>query len=129
MVVVDSSAVIEFLLDADAFPAIARVMREDELHAPHLIDLEVVHSLRHAVFGKRLTEDRAAAAIADFLALPIDRHAHEHLLPRIWQLRDNASAYDASYIALAEFLDVPLITRDRALSRSPSHTATIHYID
>jgi predicted nucleic acid-binding protein len=129
VVVLDASAVIDFLIDRPGGEAMARILSSNELHAPYLIDIEVAHSLRHAVLGGRLTPGRAAGAIEDFRALPIERHPHEHLLLRLLALRDHATAYDAIYVALAELLGVPLITRDRGLSRSSGHTATIQYVD
>ncbi|MEK6371506.1 MAG: type II toxin-antitoxin system VapC family toxin [Acidobacteriota bacterium] len=122
---------VDFLLEPERFPRIGieLVANSATLRAPHLIDLEVVHALRGMVMRHRLLPGRAAAAISDFLAVPIERYPHEPLLFRAWELRDNLSAYDASYVALAEFLDVPLLTRDARLARSSGHTARIEYID
>lgn len=119
----------EFLLDADAFPRLTEIVRSETLHAPYLLDVEITHALRHAVFGNRLIGERAEAVIAQFVSLRIERHPHLFLLPRMWSLRHNASAYDAGYVALAELLAVPLMTRDRALANSSGHTARIEYID
>lgn len=129
MVVIDASALIEYLLDGAAFPRIESLVRTEELHAPELLDVEVLHGLRSAVIGKRLDDARAGEALEDFAQLPIERHAHQPLLARMWELRDNIAAYDATYVALAELLDLRLITRDRALSRSSGHAARIEYID
>ncbi|HEV7240792.1 MAG TPA: type II toxin-antitoxin system VapC family toxin [Thermoanaerobaculia bacterium] len=129
MVVIDASALIELLLDAARFPRIEEIVRDHELHAPHLLDIEIVHSLRHAVFGNRLAAPRAFAALQDFADLTIRRHSHDRLVFRIWELRDNVTAYDAAYVALAESLNLPLITRDRRLAHSSGHTARIEYID
>lgn len=129
MVVLDASALIEYLLDATAFPRIESIIRNEELHAPHLLDLEILHGLRGAVIGKRLDASRAAEAIQDFSELRLQRHAHEPLRARIWEFRDNLTAYDAGYVALAESLAMPLLTRDRRLSRSSGHAARIEYID
>jgi len=129
MVVIDASALIELLLDAARFPRIEEIVRDHELHAPHLLDIEIVHSLRHAVLGKRLSAARAFAALQDYTDLPIRRHSHDRLVARIWELRDNVTAYDASYVALAESLGLPLITRDRRLAHSSGHAARIEYID
>jgi predicted nucleic acid-binding protein len=128
MVVIDASALIEFLLDAAAYPRIGEIIGTHELHAPHLIDVEILHGLRSAVIGKRIDAPRALDALHDYAALVIQRHAVEQHLPRMWELRNNHTAYDASYVALAESLDLPLITRDRRLSQSTGHAARIEYI-
>lgn len=129
MVVLDASAVIEYLLDAARHPRIGEIIRHQRLHAPHLIDIEVLHAFRSAVIGHRMTEARVVEAISDFHELRIERHAHDPLLERIWHLRNNITAYDASYVALAERLGLPLLTRDRRLSRTSGHHARIEYID
>lgn len=81
------------------------------------------------MFRKRLEAPRALAAIQDFADLPIRRHPHDRFISRIFELRDNVTAYDASYVALAESLNLPLITRDRRLAHSSGHAARIEYID
>lgn len=129
MVVIDASALIEYLLDAEAYPRIEQIVRTESMHAPHLIDVEVVHALRHAVLGHRLDVARAGVAIEDFMALSIERYGHDRFLARMLALRNNVSAYDATYVALAETLDATLITRDAALARSSGHAARIEYID
>jgi predicted nucleic acid-binding protein len=128
MVVIDASALIEFLLDAARYPRIDAVISSEELHAPYLINCEIVHGLRSAVVGKRLQAERALAALEDFAALPIRRYGADRLLLRMWDLRHNHTAYDASYVALAESLNLPLITRDARLARSSGHAARIEYI-
>ncbi len=65
---------------------------------------------------------QALTTLADFDLQP---HAHDHLLPRIWELRNNLTAYDATYVALAEWLDAPLLTRDQRLAAAPGHHATV----
>jgi predicted nucleic acid-binding protein len=128
MVVIDASALIEFLLDAGRYARIDQIIRGHELHAPHLIDVEILHGLRSAVIGKRMDAARAVSALEDFAALAIHRHGVERLLPRLWELRNNQTAYDAAYVALAESLHLPLITRDRRLAQSTGHAARIEYI-
>ena len=88
-------------------------------HVPHLLDLEVTQVLRRYCRTGDITPARGEQAILDLAELPLERHSHEPLLGRIWQLRDNVTAYDAAYIALAEALRAPLLTLDRALSRVP----------
>jgi predicted nucleic acid-binding protein len=95
------------------------------VHVPHLIDLEVTQVLRRRTIGGLLVPSRGRMAIDDLLDLPLFRHQHDFLLPRIWELRDNISAYDAVYVALAEYLRAPLLTRDRRLANAPRHFARI----
>jgi predicted nucleic acid-binding protein len=90
------------------------------LHAPHLIDLEIAQVLRRYVRSASISAERGAEALTDFLDFPLTRYPHFVLLTRIWQMRHNLTAYDAAYLALAEALDAPLITRDRALAKSDS---------
>lgn len=93
-----------------------RLRTELELHAPHLIDLEVLNSLRGLVRGGKTTERRAAAMRADFDLLPLVRSPHEPFADRIWELRSNLTPYDASYVALAEALDAVLVTCDARMA-------------
>ena len=90
-----------------------------DLHAPHLLDVEVLSALRRVVARGDAEPERAQAAVADLLALPIERYAHDLLAWRVWALRDNFSAYDATYVALSEALSddgVPLLTTDARLA-------------
>jgi len=130
MIVVDASVVCEALLGSRlSRPARDVVLhREESLHAPHLIDLEVAHVVRRYTLKGAMSEQRAAQAIDDFLAIPIERFAHELLLRRIWELRSNITAYDAAYVALAELLNVPLVTCDEKLASAPGHRAEIELI-
>jgi len=89
------------------------------LHVPHLLDIEVAQVLRRYVREAQLTERDAADALQDLRDLDLTRHAHEPLLGRVWALRQNFSAYDAVYVALAEMLDASLVTCDRRLAHAP----------
>jgi len=100
-----------------------------DLHAPVTVDAEVVQALRRRWLIGILSDREAAAAFVFFRAVAITRHPVEPLVQRMWSLRRNITAYDASYVALAESLSLPLITRDRRLSRSSGHTVAIEYID
>jgi predicted nucleic acid-binding protein len=89
-----------------------------DLHVPSLCDVEVVAGLRRAVLHRAVSGERAAEATRDYLDLPISRHGHSRLLTRILELRRNFSAYDATYVALAERLAAPLLTADEHLARA-----------
>jgi predicted nucleic acid-binding protein len=130
VIVVDASALLEFLLQT---PLGARVEARlfhagDELHAPHLVDVEVVQVLRRLVRTGEVSSIRAGEAIADLTDLDLHRHDHLDLLGRAWKLRDNLSAYDAVYVALAEAIDAPIITCDVALAKAPGHGARVEAI-
>lgn len=131
MIVLDASALLELLLGTGRAERVgARALAPDErLHAPHLVDVEVVQVLRRLVQRKDITVSRAAHALDDFAALPVERHSHQDLLPRIWALRDSLTAYDAAYVALAEGLQAPLLTCDARLGRSHGHQARIEIVD
>jgi predicted nucleic acid-binding protein len=130
VIVVDASAVLEVLLSTPAAVNIEeRLFGADEtLHAPHLIDVEVAQVLRRYAISGRAGPARFEMALADFLELPLNRYPHEVLLPRVWELRDNMTAYDAVYVALAEALDAPLLTCDRRLATAAGHRARIEVI-
>jgi predicted nucleic acid-binding protein len=120
VIVVDSSVVAPVLLDEAALGDRLRArLAGERLTAPAVIDLEVASALRGHVRARRTSLRRADVAIADLAAFPIERAPHVPLLPRVWELRDNLSAYDAAYIALAESLDTILLTGDARLARAP----------
>lgn len=131
MIVVDASALLEFLLQTPLGARVeARLFGEDdELHAPHLVDVEIVQGLRRLVRTGEVSSGRADEAIADLADLDLHRHAHVDLLGRAWKLRDNISAYDAMYVALAEAIAAPLVTCDGPLGKTPGHHAPIEVID
>lgn len=112
---VDASAAISALLNAG--PA-RRAVAEDQVHVPHLIDPEVANALRGGVARSQLAPDDAWTALDRWRRLGITRYSGFHLLDRVWELRENLSAYDASYVALAESLDCALLTADVRLSRA-----------
>ncbi|MCC7267377.1 MAG: type II toxin-antitoxin system VapC family toxin [Caulobacteraceae bacterium] len=128
--VVDASAIIEALLQSPRGKTVERFLLDPELtfHAPHLLDMEVAHALRrHAVTGL-IDPVRGRQAIDDLGALPIVRYPHDMLISRVWELRNNLTAYDAVYVALAEVLNVPLLTGDRRLASSPGHSVVVEVI-
>ena len=127
MIVPDASAVLELLLGTLAADDIAARLLDpaETLHVPHLLDVEVTQALRRYAQSGDLAPLQAERALADLLDLPLHRHAHDVLLPRVWELRRSITAYDAMYVALAEGLDAALITRDRRLARAHGHRARI----
>jgi predicted nucleic acid-binding protein len=121
MIVVDASAIVELLLNTALGRAVAARIEDPAvgLHAPHLIDVEVAHTLRRFVLDGDLDAGAAVAALSDLRDLDLERHGHEPLLDRVWALRNNLSAYDAFYVALAEALDATVLTCDARLARAP----------
>jgi predicted nucleic acid-binding protein len=126
VIVVDTSAVLSVLAGRPKVLGLIDRIRDDgDLHAPHLIDVEFQHGLRRLVLSGAISEDRASDARLDFADLTIVRYPHVSLADRMWELRHNITAYDAAFIALAETLEVPLVTCDARLARAPGHAATV----
>jgi predicted nucleic acid-binding protein len=129
MLVVDASAVTELILARPAAEDAVRRLREHDfdLHAPQLLDIEVLNAIRRVLARGDASAERAEQAVEDLRDLPIERYPHEALVGRIWELRENLSAYDAAYVALAEGLsdhDAHLLTADGRLARAvASHSA------
>lgn len=128
MVVVDSSIVVALLLESVNGPVHQRLEHEDVLAAPHLIDLETLSALRSLVRRGDLSAAAGTKGVEMLAAVPIDRHEHTALRPRVWSLRDNVSAYDAAYVALAELLGAPLLTTDGRLARAPGIACQIEVL-
>jgi predicted nucleic acid-binding protein len=124
MIVIDASAMVEALVgreaDADLLDAVA-----DDIDAPHLLDVEVLSVLRGLVLGGKLEPGNAVEARQDYYGFAITRHETAPLAERIWDLRHQFTSYDASYLALAEALQAPLITCDAKLA-TRGHNAEIH---
>jgi predicted nucleic acid-binding protein len=121
MIVLDASAAVELLLGTELGRSIAIRIADPELslHAPHLLDVEVIQALRRYVQEGDLDRRSARAALEDLRSLDIERHAHEPLIDRVWALRENLTAYDAVYVALAEALDAIVLTCDGKMARTP----------
>jgi predicted nucleic acid-binding protein len=130
VIVVDASALLEVLLrTSDANAAEARLFDpRRSLHAPHLLDVEVAQTIRRYAASGEIDAQRGLIALTVLAGLPLRRYPHDFLLPRIWELRNNLTAYDAAYVALAEALDAPLVTRDRRLSIASGHRARIELL-
>ncbi len=130
MLVVDTSAILDAIAAYEPAPGlIVRLAEDGDLHAPHLIDIEVLHALRGMLKREEITAERAADARTDFADTALLRYPHEPLSDRIWELRHNLSAYDAAFVALAETLEVPLITCDGRLASSSGHGAQIELFE
>lgn len=129
-VVVDASIVASLALQDEHATAVEAQIAgtETEWAAPELIDLELASVLRREEGAARITKEYGEGALSDYLALHIERFAHRLLLPRIWELRRNLTAYDAAYVALAEALDAPLLTLDRSLATAPGHHARVEVL-
>lgn len=122
----DSAAVVDALTAVAGSDALRARLAAEELHAPSLVDFDVVAALRGLTLGGHLSVTRAEDLLTDFDDLPVQRWpSADALRRRAFQLRNNVSAYDAAYVALAEALDCPLVTRDGRLARSSGHSAQI----
>ena len=126
----DASAAVELLLGTPLGDEVAVRLAADggPAHAPHLFDVEVMSAVRRGVTRGIVGATRGGEAIEDLADLAVVRHPHRPLLPRMWTLRDRLSPYDAAYVALAEQLGAPLLTRDARLARAGGHGAAIELI-
>lgn len=125
--VVDSSALVElFTVASDEFdPKLAARIATVVPHVPDIIDVEFHHALRGLLIGKKISAERAAQARELFIVMPKLRFPSTLLTERIWSLRNNLGAYDACFIALAESLEMPLITCDAKQANARGHQATV----
>lgn len=125
MIVADASAVVELLLQRPVAESLRARLSDDVVHAPYVIEIETLHALRRAWLTGVMSDDRASLARSSIASIPLRLYPHRPLMERIWELRHTHSAYDASYVALAELLPAPLVTCDARLARSTGHRATI----
>ncbi|MGH3656233.1 MAG: type II toxin-antitoxin system VapC family toxin [Micromonosporaceae bacterium] len=124
--VVDASIVITLLANSTPDELLRRRFSGMRMvHAPHLIDAEVASGLRGLLLGRKITIDRVAQILEIYRKLPLVRHPMTPSLPRVMQLRDNFTAYDACYVAVAEATRLPLLTRDAKFERAVGHRAHI----
>lgn len=130
MLVLDASTVVDLLLDVEPTPSVVwpRLIATDAAGAPHLLDAEVGQVMRRFVLRGDLTAQRAREALDDLQSMPIERYPHAPLMPRAFELRRNVTFYDALYLALAELLEAPLVTRDRGLRGLPGVRITVEVI-
>jgi predicted nucleic acid-binding protein len=127
VIVLDASAAVDWLLQTSAGQQIEKRIygRGESLHAPHLLDLEVAQVLRRLAREAVISARRAEEAIQDLADLRVTRYPHFVFLSRIWQLRNNLSAYDAAYVALAENLGATLVTRDARLASTSGRAVAV----
>lgn len=130
MIVLDASAAVEWLLVRGSAAVVAARFSDPDItvHAPSLLGVEVVAALRGLVMGGHTVSERARIAVADLCSADIMLHDPTPLLPRAWELRDNLTAYDAVYVALAEVLDATLVTTDARIARVPGVRAVIDVV-
>ncbi len=120
MIVLDSSAAVEWLLGLPSAGAVSdRIVSADSLHAPALIDVEVAHVVRRYTAAGEISDAAAERALLTLADLDMSRYTHELLLPLIWGLRHNLTAYDAAFVALASVVDAPLVTLDTRIAQAP----------
>ena len=129
--VLDAAAAIELLLNTSRGQALAARLADETIaiHAPHLIDVEIAQVLRRYVEHKTLSEQRASLALEHWRKLQVARYPHEPFLGGIWELRNNFSAYDSVYVALAEALSTTLLTSDQKLARAPNPGVQIELLE
>jgi predicted nucleic acid-binding protein len=129
MIVIDASALVDLIMRWRSAPVAVRFHEHEYAHVPVTIDAEVLHALRKHTFSGAVDSEHIEAALKLLNSPALVRHPVQPLARRIWSLRQNITTYDAAYVALAESLGFPLLTRDARLSRSSGHAATIEYID
>jgi predicted nucleic acid-binding protein len=127
VIVLDASAAVDWMLQTSAGRQIEKRIysRNESLHAPHLLDVEIAQVLRRLAREAVISAQRAEEAIQDLMDLRVTRYPHFVFLARVWQLRHNLSAYDATYVALAESLSATLITRDVRLASASGRTVAV----
>jgi predicted nucleic acid-binding protein len=130
LIVIDASALLEILLRTHRADRLMEraFSGSEQMHAPQLLDIEITQVLRRLVRQKEITTARAEQVLQDLSDLLLERHEHQALVQRIWQLRDSLSAYDGAYVALAEALAAPLLTCDAKLAGAHGHRATIELV-
>jgi len=130
MIVADASAIVELLLETETGASVAERLLDpaETIHVPHLLDVEVAHALRRYALSGAIEPEEGEDALDGLNALPLHRYPHSALVPRAWELRDSLSAYDAMYVALAEFLSARLVTADRRLAAAHGHRARVELV-
>ena len=124
--VLDASAVVAFVIARGGSPVDRFVASDASFHVPAICDVEVVSALLVQVRRGRLSDAQAREALIDYVSMPFTRHLHVHLIGRAFELGDNFTSADASYVALAEALDADLVTLDRPLARATRRHTQVH---
>lgn len=128
MIVIDASAEVAVLLNVglEVERIRERIARPGEtLHVPHLFEIEVLHALRGLSLRGAISTERANLALSRLRDTQFTRYPHTSLMGRVWDMRENLTAYDAAYVALAEALNAPLVTTDARLARAPGIRAAV----
>ena len=126
MIVLDASALLEVLFNSAVGERVSQRLRDAEtICAPHLLIVECLQVLRRFEHRGEIDATAAGALLDDLLDFDIDFYDHDLLAKRIWELRANLTAYDATYVALAELLGVPMVTTDAKIAGAPGHRAVI----
>jgi predicted nucleic acid-binding protein len=130
LIVLDASAAVELLLGTPTGSMVADRIAPPTmaLATPHLLDLEIAQVIRRYVLAGTISQARGQTALQHLLMLDLERYPHDFILPRIWELRHNLTAYDAAYVALAEVLVAPLLTSDERLAASTGNNASIELV-
>ncbi len=129
MKIVDASVLVRAVADDGSDGESARrALSGTPLAAPEIIDLEVISSIRRLHRAGLLTDERSSQSLLGLATAPVERASHRSLIPRVWDLRDNLTAYDASYVALAEAMEATLVTSDRRLASAPGLRCEVELI-
>ena len=130
MIVADASVLLEILLRTELGELAQQRLfkRRETIHVPALVDLEVAQVLRRYVSRKDITASRGRASLDLMAVFPLERYYHDPLLPRIWELRENMTASDAAYVALAEALRAPFVTCDARLAKAPGIRTSVEVL-
>lgn len=125
MIVLDASAALKMILRHEGSDALAARVIGQDIHAPALVEVDIVSGLGRLQRQRRIAEDRAMIGLEWFLNLGVEQHHGPELTRRIFALRHSLSAYDAAYVAVAELIEAPLVTADGKLSRAHGHRARV----